>query len=102
MLLYRIIACLAALTAGAATALAQWWPTRPMTLIVLFAAGGSSDAIGCVGAALETPSMQQRLKQLGGDLVASERRSPEYLAKFVADEIKKWEAPVKASGVHLD
>ena len=53
-------------------------------------------------AMLETPSMQRRLQQLGGDPVAPERRSPEYLAKFVAAEIKKWEAPVKASGVHLD
>jgi tripartite-type tricarboxylate transporter receptor subunit TctC len=53
-------------------------------------------------AALDTPSLQQRLKQLGGDPVATERRSPEYLAQFVAAEIKKWEGPVKASGVHLD
>ncbi|HML14614.1 MAG TPA: tripartite tricarboxylate transporter substrate binding protein [Xanthobacteraceae bacterium] len=53
-------------------------------------------------AMLETPSVQQRLRQLGGDPVAPERRSPEYLAKFVAAEIKKWEAPVKASGVNLD
>jgi tripartite-type tricarboxylate transporter receptor subunit TctC len=51
--------------------------------------------------ALETPSVQQRLKQLGGDLVARERRSPEYLADFLAEEIKRWETPIKTSGVEF-
>jgi len=51
--------------------------------------------------ALETPSVQQRLKQLGGDLVERERRSPEYLADFLAEEIRRWEAPIKASGVEF-
>jgi tripartite-type tricarboxylate transporter receptor subunit TctC len=50
-------------------------------------------------AALEMPSLQQRLKQVGGDVIAPERRSPEYLARFLAAEIKKWEGPIKASGV---
>jgi tripartite-type tricarboxylate transporter receptor subunit TctC len=53
-------------------------------------------------ATLETPSVQQRLQQIGGDVVAPERRSPEYLAQFVAAEIKKWEAPIKASGIQLE
>ena len=48
------------------------------------------------------PVVQQRLKQIGGDVVEPERRSPEYLAQFVAAEIKKWEAPIKASGVQLE
>jgi hypothetical protein len=43
--------------------------------------------------------LQQRLKQVGGDVIAPERRSPEYLARFLAAEIKKWEGPIKASGV---
>jgi tripartite-type tricarboxylate transporter receptor subunit TctC len=50
-------------------------------------------------AALETPALRQRLKQVGGDVIAPERRSPEYLAQFLAAEIKKWETPIKASGV---
>jgi tripartite-type tricarboxylate transporter receptor subunit TctC len=53
-------------------------------------------------AALDTPAVQQRLKQIGGGAVAPERRSPEYLAQFLAAEIKKWEAPIKASHIHLD
>jgi tripartite-type tricarboxylate transporter receptor subunit TctC len=53
-------------------------------------------------AALDTPAVQQRLKQIGGGAVAPERRSPEYLVQFLAAEIKKWEAPIKASHIHLD
>jgi tripartite-type tricarboxylate transporter receptor subunit TctC len=50
-------------------------------------------------AALDVPAIQQRLKQVGGDAIAPERRTPEYLAQFLAAEIKKWEAPIKASGI---
>jgi tripartite-type tricarboxylate transporter receptor subunit TctC len=50
-------------------------------------------------AALDMAPLQQRLKQVGGDVIAPERRSPEYLTQFLAAEIKKWEGPIKASGV---
>jgi tripartite-type tricarboxylate transporter receptor subunit TctC len=53
-------------------------------------------------AALDMPVVQQRLKQIGGDVIAPERRSPEYLAQFLAAQIKKWEAPIKASGIQLE
>jgi tripartite-type tricarboxylate transporter receptor subunit TctC len=50
-------------------------------------------------AAMDMPSMQQRLKQVGSDIAGPERRSSDYLARFVASEIVKWEAPIKSSGV---
>jgi tripartite-type tricarboxylate transporter receptor subunit TctC len=50
-------------------------------------------------AALNTPAVAARLKEVGADLVAPERRSPEYLQKFVVSEIEKWAAPIKAAGV---
>jgi hypothetical protein len=43
-----------------------------------------------------------RLKEIGTTVVASERRSPEYLQKFVVSEIQKWAGPIKASGVSMD
>jgi len=49
--------------------------------------------------AMTTPAVHDRLQTLGAMIVAPERRTPEYLGKFTADEIKKWEAPIKASGV---
>jgi len=50
-------------------------------------------------AALEVPALQQRLRQVGGDVIAPERRTPEYLKQFLAAEIKKWKGPIKASGI---
>jgi tripartite-type tricarboxylate transporter receptor subunit TctC len=52
--------------------------------------------------ALNTPIVQQRLKDIGATLVAPERRTPEYLGKFVASEIEKWAGPIKASGATVD
>jgi tripartite-type tricarboxylate transporter receptor subunit TctC len=49
--------------------------------------------------ALDVPAVQERFKQMGGDVIAPDRRSPEYLAQFLAAEIKRWEGPIKASGV---
>ena len=39
---------------------------------------------------------------IGTDLVAPERRGPEYLERFVASEIDKWAAPIRASGISVD
>jgi len=50
-------------------------------------------------AALDSPAMQQRLRNVGGDVMPLDRRTPAYLAQFLAAEIKKWEAPIKASGI---
>ena len=53
-------------------------------------------------AAIDTPAVQERIKEMGGAVVAPERRSPEYLQRFVQDEIKKWAAPINASGISID
>jgi tripartite-type tricarboxylate transporter receptor subunit TctC len=52
--------------------------------------------------AMNTPVVQERIKEIGGSVVAPERRSPEYLKRFVVDEIAKWAAPIKASGISMD
>ena len=53
-------------------------------------------------AAMDSPAVRDRLKDLGATAVAPERRSPEYLQKFVESEIVKWAAPIKAAGVSAD
>jgi len=53
-------------------------------------------------AAMNTPAVRTRMEGIGTDLVASDRTSSDYLKHFVASEIKKWEAPIKASGVSVD
>jgi tripartite-type tricarboxylate transporter receptor subunit TctC len=55
-----------------------------------------------VVATMETPAVRTRMTEIGADLVAPERRSPDYLAAFVKNEIAKWAAPIRASGVQVD
>ena len=50
-------------------------------------------------AAMTTPAVTEQLKKNGADIVAPERRTPEYLQKFVASEIEKWAGPIKAAGL---
>jgi tripartite-type tricarboxylate transporter receptor subunit TctC len=50
-------------------------------------------------AAIETPAVQARLREVGADLAAPARRSPDYLQTFVEAEIAKWAAPIRASGL---
>jgi tripartite-type tricarboxylate transporter receptor subunit TctC len=52
--------------------------------------------------AMITPALGERMQVLGTDLVEPERRTPDYLGRFVASEIDKWAAPIKASGVSVD
>jgi len=53
-------------------------------------------------ATMNTPAVQERMKQIGAELVTPERRSSEYLGEFVVKEIAKWAGPIKASGVTAD
>jgi tripartite-type tricarboxylate transporter receptor subunit TctC len=53
-------------------------------------------------AAVDRPAVQGRLRELGADVIGSERRSPEFLQGFVESEIKKWAAIIKASGVAMN
>ena len=55
----RFIVFVAAALLTASSAVAQHWPTRTMTLVVPFAAGGSSDAIGRIVA----DGLSQKLNQ---------------------------------------
>src|SRR5262249_40340243 len=51
---------------------------------------------------LDTPLVEARLKELGVTVVGPERRSPDYLKRFLDAEIEKWAVTIKASGVSLD
>ncbi len=53
-------------------------------------------------ATVKTPAVQQRLKEIGATIVAPERRSSEYLGKFVPAQIEKWAGPIKASGTVIE
>jgi tripartite-type tricarboxylate transporter receptor subunit TctC len=52
--------------------------------------------------AMESAATKSRLNGIGVTGVAAERRSPEYLAQFVVDEIARWATPIKANGLQVD
>jgi len=53
-------------------------------------------------ATMETPVIKSRMLEIGVTGVAPDRRSPEYLAKFVADEVARWEGPIISGGLQVD
>ena len=68
---------------------------------------GTPDAIArrlhdAAVATMETTAVQAQLQRIGSTVVSPERRSSEYLQKFVEGEIARWAAPIKASGVTLN
>ena len=52
--------------------------------------------------AMNTPAVRDRLTQLGAVVVANDKATPEYLGKFLKEEIARWAGPIKASGVIVD
>ncbi len=52
--------------------------------------------------AVETPAVRERFKSIGVTIPAPERRTTEYLVKFVPSEIERWAGPIKASGASAD
>jgi tripartite-type tricarboxylate transporter receptor subunit TctC len=53
-------------------------------------------------ATMETPAIKNRMLEVGITGVAPDRRSPEYLAKFVVEEVARWEGPIKSGGLQID
>jgi tripartite-type tricarboxylate transporter receptor subunit TctC len=49
--------------------------------------------------AMRTPAVQSRTDEIGASLVAADRRSPDYFAKFVRKEIEKWGKTIRAAGI---
>jgi tripartite-type tricarboxylate transporter receptor subunit TctC len=75
--------------------------------IALFLPRGAPEPIvarlnAATRAAMDAPAVRERLQALATELVAPDRRSPDYLGRFVVTEIGKWAEPIKASGVSVD
>src|SRR5262249_19537142 len=51
---------------------------------------------------LDDPVVRKRLEDLGLEIVAPERRTPEYLATFVTDEVARWGKAIRAAGISAD
>jgi tripartite-type tricarboxylate transporter receptor subunit TctC len=53
-------------------------------------------------ATMDTPAIKSRMLDIGVTGIAPDRRSPEYLAKFVVDEVARWEGPIISGGLQVD
>jgi tripartite-type tricarboxylate transporter receptor subunit TctC len=51
---------------------------------------------------LDDPGIRKRLEELGLEIVPRERRSPEFLAKYLPEEIARWAKPIRAAGISAD
>jgi tripartite-type tricarboxylate transporter receptor subunit TctC len=68
---------------------------------------GTPDAIvrklnAAVNRSLENPALRQRLEELGLEIIPAELRTPEYLAKFLPEDIERWAKPIRAAGISAD
>jgi tripartite-type tricarboxylate transporter receptor subunit TctC len=52
--------------------------------------------------AMDSSAVRDRLQGLGAMLVSPDRRTPDYLARFVESEISKWAEPIRSSGVSVE
>ena len=68
--------------------------------------GAPKDIVGKLNevthAAMDTPAIKARFNDIGVVGMPPERRGPEYLAKYVVEEIARWEGPIKAAGLQVD
>ena len=51
---------------------------------------------------VDNPAIHKRLEELGLEIVSPERRTPEYLAKYVPEEIERWSKVVQQAGISAD
>jgi hypothetical protein len=51
---------------------------------------------------MDTPAVRERIETLGINMIAPERRTPEFLDRFLPAEIAKWAIPIRASGLSMD
>lgn len=52
--------------------------------------------------AIDTSSVIEKFRSIGVTVTPRNQRSPEYLGKYIASEIERWAAPIKASGVVIE
>jgi tripartite-type tricarboxylate transporter receptor subunit TctC len=68
--------------------------------------GTSPEVIKKLGQALsqtlDTPAVKERFLQVGATGIAADRRSPDYLKTFMANEIEKWGATIKSAKMQMD
>jgi tripartite-type tricarboxylate transporter receptor subunit TctC len=55
-----------------------------------------------IEAAVARPDIRKKMEALGLEILPPEQRTPEYLAKFLPQDIERWGKVIKAAGIHVD
>jgi tripartite-type tricarboxylate transporter receptor subunit TctC len=89
------------------TAIEQGFDVDAYTWNAFFLPKGTPDAIvqklnQATLEAMKTPAVREKLEAAGLVIAKDDEATPDYLAKFVESETRKWEAPIKASGIAID
>ncbi len=51
---------------------------------------------------IEEPAMRKRLEELGLEILPSEQRTPEYLAKYLAEDVARWKKVILDAGIPVE
>jgi hypothetical protein len=109
MMTLRVFVATVAVALGAiADVQAQDYPSRPITMIVPFAAGGPTDTLGRIMAEGMRPSLGQtvivrkRLTDLGQVIATPEQQTPAALGAFQKAEIEKWWPIIRAANIKVE
>jgi tripartite-type tricarboxylate transporter receptor subunit TctC len=51
---------------------------------------------------IEEPAMRKRLEELGLEILPPEQRTPEYLSKYLAEEIDRWKKVIVQAGIPVE
>ena len=89
------------------TSAEQGLDVQAYTWNAIFLPKGTPDAIvkklnAAMLQAMHDAGVKERLEGFGAQVVSDDRATPDYLGKFVKEEIEKWAAPIKASGVSVN
>jgi putative tricarboxylic transport membrane protein len=51
---------------------------------------------------IEDPAMRKRLEELGLEILPPEQRTPEYLAKYLAEDVARWKKVIASAGIPVE
>jgi tripartite-type tricarboxylate transporter receptor subunit TctC len=51
---------------------------------------------------IEDPAMRKRLEELGLEILPAEQRTPEYLAKYLAEDVARWKKVIVQAGIPVE
>jgi tripartite-type tricarboxylate transporter receptor subunit TctC len=51
---------------------------------------------------IEDPAMRKRLEELGLEILPADQRTPEYLAKYLAEDVARWKKVIVQAGIPVE